>query len=186
MLAVGGDMPDERPQRWHWPAPLGYGEAINQVTTVAAPLLAGFALTFIGLVLSASVRWPGLSLLVLTLAASALVASLQFGFHARRHLYSAEDLHAWVQTDASTAEVTRYWQGVQERDLAYWRRWSHRARWTYNGGIVLLAAGVALALAPPNSVGGIDAVFRWSAAGIAALAAGSEGIWWWSSRRATQ
>ena len=61
--------------------------------------------------------------------------------------------------------------------MAEWRRWHHRSRLTYNAGIVELAIGVALVLAPPlhcvadHQLPAAEACWRWTGAGLALLGA---------------
>lgn len=168
------------PQLWSKPAPLGYGPALDAMANVAAPLLAGFSITAIAAIAASSdkFRWPGAALLILTLAAVLLVASLQFGFTARQHLYSAADVVAWWgQEDMAQAGRSERLQREQHKDYMSWERWSSKARVAYNAGITVLAAGVALALAPPYQVHHSEAVLRWIAAAIAAVGALGEIAW---------
>jgi hypothetical protein len=62
-------------------------DAADAMTGVAAPLLAGFTISLIGFVVASPerARWPGLSLLLLTLSALTLLLCVQAGFWARRY-----------------------------------------------------------------------------------------------------
>jgi len=169
-----------KPPSWRKPAPLGYSPALDAATNIAAPLLAGFSITVIAAVAagSDSFRWPGPVLLSLTVAAVLLVASVQFGFHARQHLYSAADVAAWwTAEDLAQPGRTDRLQREQHADYATWEQWSTKARMAYNTGIVILAVGVALMLAPPHSADRAQAAFRWTAAAVAATAALGELTW---------
>jgi hypothetical protein len=133
------------------------------MANVAAPLLAGFSITAIAAVAASSdkFRWPGAALLTLTLAAVLLVASLQFGFNARQHLYSAADVVAWwAQEDMAQPGRSERLQREQHKDYISWGRWSSKARMAYNAGITVLAAGVAVVLAPPYQVHHSEALLR--------------------------
>jgi hypothetical protein len=150
------------------------------MANVAAPLLAGFSITAIATVAASSdrFRWPGAALLILTLATILLVTSLQFGFHARQHLYSAADVAAWwTQEDLAEPGRPERLQREQHRDYAHWERWSAKARITYDAGITVLAVGLALVLAPPHSAEQSQAVFRWIASALAAAGALGELAW---------
>jgi len=150
------------------------------MANVAAPLLAGFSITVIAAVAASSdkFRWPGAALLTLTLATVLLVASLQFGFTARQHLYSAADVAAWwAQEDLDQPGRSERLQREQHRDYTTWERWSSKARMAYNAGITVLAVGVALVLAPPHSAHHSEAVLRWIAAAAAAAGALGEIVW---------
>lgn len=169
-----------QPPLWKKPAPLGYGSALDAMANVAAPLLAGFSVTAIAAIAASSdkFRWPGAALLTLTLAAVLLVASLQFGFNARQHLYSAADVAAWwVQEDLVQPGRAERLQREQHKDYESWQRWSSKSRMAYNAGITVLAVGVALVLAPPQSGEHSEATLRWIATGIAAAGAFGEVAW---------
>lgn len=150
--AIEGDHIPEAfvPPRWQKPAPLGYGGATDTVSTVAAPLLAGFSVATIGVVAanSHSFRWSGIALFALTAAAILMVASLQFGFHARQHLYFATDIRDWwTVEDLNESRIARL-QRQQKEDFQRWLNWSAKRRFAYNAGIVTLALGIAATLVP--------------------------------------
>jgi hypothetical protein len=163
---------------WRKPAPLGYGSALDSMSNVAAPLLAGFSITAIAAVAADSdkFRWPGAALVALTLATILLVASLQFGFHARGYLYSGEDLHAWWTAEELERRSDEL-QQTQHDHFDLWKQWSAKARLAYNAGIIVLAVGIALLLAPPHSVVHAEAILRWIAAALAGLGALGEFGW---------
>jgi hypothetical protein len=165
---------------WRKASPLGFGAAVEGVTNVAAPLLAGFSVTAIGVVGADSdkFRWPGPALLCLTLSALLFVTCVQLGFHARRHLYSYADLTAWW-TEEELADTDRraLLREEQHHDFDLWHRWRGRAFAAYSGGLVVLWAGVTLVLVPPAAGGGSGSAFRWAAAGVAACAAATEVAW---------
>jgi hypothetical protein len=165
---------------WKKPAPLGYGAALDAMANIAAPLLAGFSITAIAAVAADSdkFRWPGAALLTLTLAVLLLVASLQFGFHARRYLYSGADVAAWWSPeDLAEPGRSERLERDQHNDFDRWARESSKARGTYNAGIAVLAVGLALVLAPPHSAGSAQAILRWIAAAVAFAGAFGELAW---------
>ena len=163
---------------WRKPAPLGYGPALDSMSNVAAPLLAGFSITAIAAVAADSdkFRWPGAALVALTLATMLLVTSLQFGFHARGYLYSGEDLRAWW-TDEELERRSDELQQTQHDHFGRWQQWGARARLAYNSGIIVLALGIALLLAPPPSAVHAEAALRWIAAALAGIGALGEFGW---------
>jgi hypothetical protein len=163
---------------WAKPTPLGYGSASEAAQFVAAPLLAGACIAMVG-VLGADgdkFRWPGPAMLLLTLAFVVLIASVQYGFHARRHFYSPADIDLWYPPGARrpTEESLR---SAQRHDLREWRRMSRRGSTAYNVGIVLLGAGVTLVLAPPEAASLGHAVCRWTAATVTAVGSLAELEW---------
>ncbi|MEV6378623.1 hypothetical protein AB0M31_04295 [Streptomyces sp. NPDC051773] len=157
---------------WDKPSPPGYGAAIEAATNIAAPLLAGFSITTIGVVSADSdkFRWPSIALLLLTLAAILLVASLQLGFHARMHLYSKADLAAWWGEETDLEQLKE----EQVADMESWRRIKGLARVAYNAGIVFLAVGISAALVPRSEEDSVNAALRWAACGLGLTAAALE------------
>ncbi|MFD2688387.1 hypothetical protein ACFS5L_26620 [Streptomyces phyllanthi] len=164
--------------QWRKPSPLGLGVAVDAVSNVAAPLLAGFAVAAIGVVGADSdkFRWPGPVLLCLTVSALLFVTCVQFGFHARRHLYSYADITAWWSEEElrDHRDLLREEQNI---DFRLWDRWRGRAYAAYSGGMVMLWVGVSLVLAPPTTGNSSDTGFRWAAAAVAAGAALGEAVW---------
>jgi hypothetical protein len=163
------------PLLWKLPQPYGRGAAIDAMSGIAAPLLAGFSLTLAGVIAAspAQFRWPGADLAVLVVPVVLLVACIQFGFHARGHLYSAADLHDWRPDFIERHERALKLQ--QAADYAKWSQWERRARVAYNAAIVVLAVAVAMVMTPPT--GAAEPQWRWTAAGIALAAAVAEGAW---------
>lgn len=163
---------------WRKPSPLGLGVAVDAVTNVAAPLLAGFAIATIGVVGAdgGHFRWPGPVLLCLTLSALLFVTCVQFGFHARRHLYSFADISAWW-SDEEMRDHRDLLREEQNADFQLWNRWRGRAYTAYSGGMVMLWLGVALVLVPPARSTSPDTEFRWAAAAVAVGAAVVEAVW---------
>ncbi|MGV9821846.1 hypothetical protein [Nocardia xishanensis] len=169
--------PAFRPPQWAKPAPLGYGAAADAAQFVAAPLLASGSLALIGVVAADSdkFRWAAPAMLVLSLAAVGLIASIQFGFQSRALLYSGADLAAWWGED----DITRYRERLrrqQRADHERWRAMNFRAVTTYNVGVALLGFGVATCLAPMTS-NTADGRVRWVACALVAAAGLAEAIY---------
>ncbi len=99
-------------------------DAADAMTGVAAPLLAGFTISLIGFVVASPerARWPGLSLLLLTLSALTLLLCVQAGFWARRYKPDPDN----PGPVRARPESSRYVS------------WSAVARIRYNSGISLL------------------------------------------------
>jgi hypothetical protein len=163
---------------WGRPAPLGYGPAFEAVGNVAAPLLAGFSVSTIGIVLTAesAIRWPGAVFIALTLAAASFIMCVQCNFHGRLYFYSpAEAADWWSESDFK--ERHEDIQAEQEYDLRIWHTWMNRARRLYNLGLFALWAGMAFALMPPPRESQAVAGARWAAVGIAGLVIVIELLW---------
>jgi len=142
---------------------------------IAAPLLAGFSLTLVGVIAQSptSFRWPGADLAVLVIPIALLVACVQFGFRARSYLYSAADVAAW------RPDCNVQFPDVLKRDqideFECWQVWEKRAGRAYNLAICVLAVGVALVVAPPAN--GQEAAWRWLASAFAFTAGAAEALW---------
>jgi hypothetical protein len=152
------------------------------MTGIAAPLLTAAAITITGVVVQQpdALRWPGITLLILVAAASLLVAAVQFGFLARRHVASPEEMRAWwPKLDQNETDARIRDDRADDAILYEW--WADLARLTYGSGIVALWAGVGSAVAP--QCGADQQTLRWFAAAIAWLTAAGEVAWFVASRR---
>jgi hypothetical protein len=83
----------------------------------------------------------------------------------------------WTDDDLAEPGRIERLQQDQQADYALWERSGLRARVAYNAGIVVLAIGVAIMLAPPDSGDHLQAAFRWAAASVAAAGALGELAW---------
>jgi hypothetical protein len=170
----------------HWPVPGYYGsaEAVQMMGTVAAPLLAGFAITLATLVVTSAsaVRWPGATMVVAALAAVMLLGSVQLTFWARQAVVTPSDMREWWD-DADTVAG----RGARVREMRGFATVQHwyagGARNLYDLGVVLLLAALALVLAPPSDAR--QAALRWLAVGVAGLAVLLE-IGWTAVKRGAE
>jgi hypothetical protein len=164
--------------RWQRPAPLGYASAIDSVGGVAAPLLAGFSLASV-IVISqnaANFRWPGAAILGLTIAAVALVATVQCSFNARQYIWSMADVRAWWPDAEEYAEHEQRLRAEQGWAFGRWQAWTAWTRATYALGILALLTALALAL-PPHHAAGAQDTLRWAASAVAFAASAGEACW---------
>jgi hypothetical protein len=163
--------------------PLGRGSAVEGMTGIAAPLLAGFSLTLIGVIAQdpTRFRWPGQALVALVIAISLLIATVHFGFQARSYLYSAADVNDWRPDFFSTLQDLM--AEDQRRDYGKWESWDRRAGWAYDLAVCVLAAGIALVVAPPvfesprHPLAGSETDYRWAAFGLAITAGVAQLAW---------
>lgn len=144
---------------------------------IAAPLLAGFSLTLLGVIASIpdSFRWPGTVITVLVIVVILLVACIQFGFRARSYLYSAADVRDWRPDFIAEPARKEALKTDQRTDFEQWEAWDRRAGRAYNLAICVLAIGIALAVAPPPGVS--EPGLRWLAVAIALAAGAAEATW---------
>jgi hypothetical protein len=134
----------------------GYGSAaaVQSVGSVAAPLLAGFSFTLVGLVLASPerFRWPGTSLLLLTLAGLSLVTAVQCAAWARKwDPTPAELLNWWPDFGNLPAEARQQVYEEQRVHAGHHDRWARVTRLAYNAGILSLLAAITVSLVPPRN-----------------------------------
>ncbi|MET7776002.1 MULTISPECIES: hypothetical protein [Streptomyces] len=159
----------------------GYPESVHAAVNVAAPLLAAGAITITGVVAAdeEKFRWPGVAVLLLILAVSSLLASIQLGFRARRYHFSKEELGRWF-AGTTTAD---YWNDDDNSGWAVgtarntWRILVRPAVHTYNLGTVLLGLGLSAALLPTST--SEQPNLRWTAAALTLAATVGELVWGW-------
>jgi drug/metabolite transporter (DMT)-like permease len=168
----------------HYTAPYGSPEALENLGTAAAPLLAGFSFALIGLLLDKSdVMWePNLALLLLVLSGILLIYAVQFAFNARRFQVPPGDYLAFLEIAAADSfpesELRKLQAGWRDQHAV----WANRARRAYNAGIVVLLAGVGIVLVPKAGPGHMPPL-RVAAVTLALLGAAIEISWWLLSPR---
>jgi hypothetical protein len=162
--------PDRRLERWPTPGRYGSADALQAMGTVAAPLLAGFSVTLATVVLTSAqqIRWPGVTVLLATIATGSMVTSLQFTFWARGATVSPDDMRQWWD-DADQPDGRHELVKEMRRFQAVYAAYSKRARNAYNVGIISLLLALAIALVPP--AGFSQPALRWTAAALAMVAA---------------
>lgn len=162
--------------KWPVPAVLGEQPAMEAITSIAAPLLAGFSVTVAILVVTSAgdLRWPAIAMLAAMLAAVLLIACVEFAAWARQYAATPEDYRTWFD-DADTKDGRTVIVDEMTRLRELWEVWAGRARISYNGGITLLLVALGLTAAPPAGVA--QHGLRWTASGVAFVAAGLEVIW---------
>ena len=165
------------PPKWRKPAPLGYGNAIDSVGTVGSSLLAGFSLASVIVVTSEAgkFRWPGATVLALTTAAVLLIAAVQCTYNTREFLWSGADVRSWWPELQDNSELETRLREEQAEAFGRWQFWAKRARTANSAGVLILLAGLALALPPtPTSAqGGL----RWAAFGVTAFGCAGQASW---------
>jgi hypothetical protein len=162
--------PGNHPAPWKLPGgTYGYAEAVTTAGTLAAPVLAGFAITMIVFVIQAGgdSRAPGVALALLAAAVVALVGSVQAAFIARMYLVRPSELLEWWPDHAEEARMAALRREQTKLSVQYeW--WANTFRRSFNVGLLLLIAAVAVVIMP--AAHSHHQVARW--VGCAILAAG--------------
>jgi hypothetical protein len=150
--------------------------AIESMTTVASPLLAGGSIALAGVVIqqSDSLLLPGPVLLILAIAIVALITAVQCGFWARQHEFRPSEIGQWYPTMPAELRWRRIRQD-QWRNCLLFAKWANRARLAYAIGIIAIWTSLAIAVLPRAS----DEQGRWrvAAAVLLAIATMVEVLW---------
>lgn len=154
---------------------------IESVSSATLPLLAGFSTTAVVVVSddASNFKLPGATILAFTIAAVALIAAVQFSYHARISLSElpgregvsrpSQDL---IHSETSAEQVSQQHDGYYKQGLTR----TKQTRWAYDVGLLSLLVGLGLAVAPVH-VTGVQADLRWVACGLAFLAFVVELVW---------
>lgn len=156
--------PGETPQPdWRRPPLVGFPAALDSMWGVAGPLLAGFSITFVGVIAQApeSFAASGLAMILLTISAVLFILCIQCGFWARQYLTSPAELLSWevVIDDEKKRE--------QSEEMEGYTAWASRASNSYRFAILVLLLGLSASLVPRAADAGFNAVFRWLAVAVA-------------------
>jgi hypothetical protein len=135
------------------PNPYGQFATADGLGGVAAPLLAGFAITMVALIVQIvdDVRWPDVSLVLLGGAAVLLLQVVQLSARARGYAVTPAQAREWypgIEHDPARAGVVD-WELRHHLDC--WRDLVRRARWRYNVAVILLLCGIAVMLVPKKA-----------------------------------
>lgn len=145
--------------RWNVPSPYGAPAAVDAMASVAAPLLAGFSLTLIGLVLPQQrlMRWPELALLLLVSSVLLLLATVQLGFWARQYLATPTEVGQWWPDFEDDEERRAMVRREQWSFQTTYGVYADRARAAYGLGILALLASIAVVLVPDRPLDAVPA-----------------------------
>jgi hypothetical protein len=158
----------ERP-RWLVRYPLGTTDALRSMGTVAAPLLGGFALATLAVLLTsdAQTRFAGPATLALALASTMFVLCVQFTVTALLYSATPAERTDWLPPEPDDPSVTLRLQRVQRKDHQLQGKYLTRAKITYDIGIVSLLAALLAMVAPDHWPSWRAAAFLVVAAGLA-------------------
>ena len=173
----------EHPQRRRWQVvyPLGRTEAMRAMGTVAAPLLAGFGLATLTLLITADhpPRLATVGMIAFTVGSTLFVFSIQFTCAGLLYAATPAERMAWeAGTEPVSATAAARASEVQQKDIWLAGRYFHVARWTYDLGILAHLCGLAAILVPSGGNVG-----RWIATAVVLIAIIVEGIWVLSAHR---
>jgi hypothetical protein len=155
------------------PQPYGAFATVDSFGGGAAPLLAGFAVTLVALIIqiAGSLRWPDLALVVFCLAATLFLHVVHLTARAKGYAVTPDDVRQWYDDyeEPGRREVVA-WELQHYRQC--WLFLVRRARIFYNCAMLALFAGLGVLLVPTGP--GHLSVLRWVAIGIVGAAAATE------------
>jgi hypothetical protein len=145
---------------WTVRHPEGYYDAMQAIGTMVAPILAGFAIVILALVLvppgkgeADPLRWRDPVLALLVFSALLLIICTQGAIRARTTLVKPDELRAWYPSSVDEAGWPNEWLGDHQKVLEErTARASTVCRHTYNAGTLLLFTAIAVLLVPPSPV----------------------------------
>jgi hypothetical protein len=159
---------------WQRPRRLGYSETLRGLGGIVAPLLTGFSLTSIALLLTTATKPPlaDWAVLALTIAVVCLLFSMQVAFLALARSPSPADILTWKPEVRVSREALQKAREEQAANFADMKRFWKLSGDTYDLGLGFFLSAVLLLLIPPT----------WSAPRIAAVSVASLGLcvelWW--------
>lgn len=169
---------------WQRPQRLGFAAAITGTGGIVAPFLAGFSLSTIAILVTASDR-PKLTepaILAFAGAASMLLHSMQVGFIALEHYASPEDWLAWYP-EATVNKLSL--NGIRQRQAVAHARIvasAKRHAITYELGLMLFLLGLFLLIWPTWPAKGHPSIWRLVGLAVVGVAFLIE-VWWSVARQ---
>jgi hypothetical protein len=163
--------------------PLGTTDSLRATGTVAAPLLAGFSLATLAVLLTSSVRprLTDVAVLALVVSAASFLFCVQFTFAGLLYAASPGDRAAWLDDRAADPRSAVAAERVQRMDDRLLGQYLVRVRLTYDLGIVSVLGALLAMVTPTNWT-----VARTGAFVVVAGAVALE-LWWiggvWTARR---
>jgi hypothetical protein len=162
---------------------------VDAVGSATLTLLAGFSTTAVIVVSDDTLnfRWPGFTVLALTVASVLLIGAVQFAYHARVEfsISSERKDSSAPPLDGNSGDTdTQDAKSQKDRHHLTGLTWTSRAHFVYHWGLFFLLAGLGLAVAPHHAMG-TQGTFQWSATVLAWAAGVAELVWigwwrWWS------
>lgn len=127
------------------PNPYGLFATADGLGGVAAPLLAGFAITMVALVVQIAdeVRWPDVSLVLLGAAAVLLLQVVQLNARARGYAVTPNQAREWYADIEQNPARLRVVNWELRHHMACWRDLVRRARARYYAALVTAVSEAA-------------------------------------------
>jgi hypothetical protein len=147
-------MADRRlPEVWNQRHPINYPKQLEVAGGIAAPLLAGFSLTTVAqLVIGSDHPWLSeWATALFALAAALLIFAVQLSAKALGYAATPSERLDYNPEAASIPEVLKLIRRRQWEEMELRAKYSTRARFCYNGGLLAFLSGLGLILVPHSS-----------------------------------
>ena len=124
-------------------------ESANTLGKTASPLLAGFSMSLIGVVVGIDsinkIKYPDFGLVLLVLAAVSFVLAVQFTVHFSQYFLSEDEHKRRTPGLADAARANAY-----KCAMINYHSWANCSRLSFDCGIGFLSFGICIMLLPPN------------------------------------
>lgn len=124
-------------------------ESANTLGKTASPLLAGFSMSLIGVVVgidsTSKIKYPDLGLIFLIFATALFVLAVQFTVHLSKYCLSIEE-HKRRSPHVDDAQRKVGYDGA----MTDYHSWANRSRLSFDCGLGFLFLGITIILWPPN------------------------------------
>lgn len=137
---------------WVSPIPFGIGAALGQFYSVFAPVLAGFAMGLVGLVVASRPAFvaPDLVLWLATVAVGALLFAMQVGMWAQQHWVEPGSYLGWYPLAKRDRRAQQLARSNQVADMSAWDWYRVRAGRFYRLGLTAFISACVFATLPPD------------------------------------
>lgn len=145
-------MPSVSVSPWSKVEPTGIAHALVSFYSIAAPVFAGFAATFTGLVMTSRSAFPAADLVLTAAVVSvgAFVFTIQLGMHAQQYATSPTEYLSWYPMAAHDPTALYELRRTQHNDHRHWEAYRARASRMYRIGIVTFLFSLLVAVLPPT------------------------------------
>lgn len=141
---------DDEPRVWNRRRPINYPKQVEMAGGIAAPLLAGFSLTTVAqLVIGRDHPWlSDWATALFAIAAALLVYAVQFSATALGYSATPSDRLDYSPEAAFKPEILRVIRDRQWEEMELRAKYTARAKYCYNFGLLAFLGGLGLLLVP--------------------------------------
>lgn len=144
---------DDEPRVWNRRRPISYPRQIEMAGGFAAPLLAGFSLTTVAqLVIGSNHPWlSDWATMLFAIAAVFLIYAVQFSATALGYAATPSERLDYSPEAAFKPDILRVIRARQWEEMELRAKYTARAKYCYNFGLLAFLCGLGLLLVPHHS-----------------------------------